>query len=315
MVATSIESLPNGRIRLTRRVSFDGTAQQIEGLYVGRPPLYVWQEGPEKAPNLQMWLAEDCLVFLDARREQCRVRLGGSPADYGREFVSIVQGPGSALLDEGPGRVRQRAVKAGVRYRHRDPDAYVRSATFDPDNLPVDVTTADLRTTWKRQDLPDRAAAVAAMPAMPDFRSWRLEVYEQERVHDSRTFEAAGHPRPDTAFAYRSGAMPRPQLHAIWGDGPERIRMSMGVPPARGHLPREAVRVTGETPDRPVIMASPTGADAVASRMAWLTQAQPDTIWPTLAAARERPEPLDTWKAEVFDRVLAKVGPDRLRSG
>ncbi len=257
-----------------------------------------------------MWLADDCLVFLDAKREQSRVRLGGSAADYGREFVSIVQGPGSALLAEGPQRVRQRPVKAGIRYRHRDPDAYVRSATFDPDNLPVDVTTADLRVTWKRLDLPDRDA----VPPMPDFRSWRLEVYEQETAHDPRMFDAASRPRPDQAFAYRSGSMPRPQLHATWGDGPERIRMSMGVPPARGYLAREAVRVSGET-DRPVIVASAsTQAGAVANRMAWLTEAQPETIWPTLAVARERPEPLDTWKAEVFDRVLAKIDPSRLTS-
>ena len=91
--------------------------------------------------------------------------------------------------------------------------------------------------------------------------------------------------------------------------------MSMGVPPARGHLAREVVRVSGETLDRPVIVASaPTHADAVAGRMAWLTEAQPEAIWPTLAAARDRPEPVDTWKAEVFARVLAKIDPDRFTS-
>ena len=94
MVGTGVEAFPAGRIQLSRRVTVDRVGRRIDGLFVGRPPLYLWQEGADDAPTLQMWLSEDCLVFLDVERAQCRVRLGGSPADYGREFVSIVQGPG-----------------------------------------------------------------------------------------------------------------------------------------------------------------------------------------------------------------------------
>ena len=86
-------------------------------------------------------------------------------ADYGREFASIVQGPGPHSSTRGRRRVRQGPVKAGIRFRHRDPRAYVRSATFDTDSLPVDLVTSDLRVTWKRVDLagPGRAAADAGL--------------------------------------------------------------------------------------------------------------------------------------------------------
>jgi hypothetical protein len=309
MVATSVEAFPDGRIRLSRRVTVDRTGDRIDGLFVGQPPLYLWQEGADDTPTLQMWLSDDCLVFLDVDRAQCRVRLGGSPAEYGREFASIVQGPGSALLDEGPETVRQGPVKAGIRFRHRDPRAYVRSATFDTDSLPVDLVTSDLRVSWKRLDLPD----LDVRPRMPDFRSWRVEVYEHEQQWDARQIAAAAGARPDEAFGYRSGAMPRPQLHAIWGEGPERVRMSMGVPVERGHLARETVRMAGDGIERPVIVAAAgTRAEAVAGRMSWLTSAQPRTIWPTLFAEAERPEPVDAWKARVFGRVLEKIDPDRL---
>jgi len=313
MVGTSLDSFPGGRIRLSRRMSVDGIGERIDGLFVGRPPFYLWQEGADEAPNLQMWLAEDCLVLLDIDRTQCRIRIGGASADYGREFASIVQGPGSALLDEAPERVRRRAVKAGIRYRHRDPRAYVRTATFDQDSLPVDVETSDLRVTWKRADLPD----LDVPPRMPDFRTWRLEVYEHEMQWDSRLVETAGRDRPDEAFLYRSGAMTRPQLHAIWGEGSERVRMSLGVPVERGHLAREAVRVSAVGGvDRPVIVTrTAIRAEAVADRISWLTNAQPRTIWPTLIAEAERPESIDAWKAGVFDRVLAKIDPNRLASG
>jgi hypothetical protein len=93
--------------------------------------------------------------------------------------------------------------------------------------------------------------------------------------------------------------------------------MSMGVPPARGHLQGEAVRASasGEALDRPVIVAStPAHAEAVANRMAWLTDVPPESIWPTLAAARERSEPVDTWKADVFERVRSKIDRNRLAS-
>ncbi len=273
MVATSVEAFPDGRIRLSRRVTVDRRGQRIDGLFVGRPPLYLWQEGADDAPTLQMWLADDCLVFLDEARAQCRVRLGGSPADYGRAFASIVQGPGSALLDAGPESVRQGPVKAGIRYHHRDPRAYVQSATFDTDSLPVDLTTSDFRVTWSRVDVPDSDA----QPRMPDFRSWRIEVYEHEPRSDARQpAAAAAGARPDEAFAYRSGAMPRPQLHAIWGAGPERVRMSMGVPVERGHLAREAVRAAGGGIEQPVIVTGiGTRAEAAAGRVSWLTSVQP----------------------------------------
>ena len=215
MVATSVDAFPDGHIRLSRRVTVERTRRRIDGLFVGRPPLYLWQEGADDAPTLQMWLSDDCLVFLDVDRAQCRVRLAGSPADYRREFASIVQGPGSALLDEGPENVRQGPVKAGIRYRHRDPRAYVQRGTFDTDSLPVDLVTSDLRVTWKRVDLPEPDA----QPRMPDFRTWRVELYEHEQRWDARQFAAAGRARPDEAFAYRSGAMPRPQPTRHLGPG------------------------------------------------------------------------------------------------
>jgi hypothetical protein len=312
MVASSVEAFPDRPVRLSRRVTVDRSGQRIDGLFVGRPPLYLWQEGADDAPTLQMWLGDDCLVFLDVERAQSRVRLGGSPADYGREFASIVQGPGSALLDAGPETVRQGPVKAGIRYRHRDPRAYVRSATFDTDSLPVDLVTSDLRVTWTRADLPD----LEVPPRLLDFRTWRLEVYEHEQPWDAQQIAAAGRDRPDEAFLYRSGAMARPQLHAIWGEGPERVRMSMGVPIERGHLARETVRSAGEDDAQPVIVtAAGTRAEAVAGRMSWLTSAHRQTIWPTLFAEAERPEPVDVWKASVFDRVRAKIDPNSLSSG
>ena len=208
-----------------------------------------------------------------------------------------------------PRRCARVPSRPALRYRHRDPRAYVRSATFDADSLPVDLVTSDLRATWKRVDLPDSDAP----PQMPDFRSWRVEVYEHEQQWDARQFAVAGGARPDDAFVYRSGAMVRPQLHAIWGDGPERVRMSMGVPVERGHLAREAVHMAGDGIDRPVIVTGAgTRAGAVAGRVSWLASAQPQTLWPTLFAAATRPEPVDTWKARVFDRVLEKIAPDRL---
>ena len=89
----------------------------------------------------------------------------------------------------------------------------------------------------------------------------------------------------------------------------------MGVPVERGHLASEAVSVAGDGVDRPVILAkAPMRPGAVADRVSWLTSVQPQTIWPTLFTETERSEPVDAWKARVFDRVLEKIDPDRLTS-
>ena len=46
MVGTGVEAFPAGRTRLSRRVTVDRVGRRIDGLFVGRPPLYLGRRAP-----------------------------------------------------------------------------------------------------------------------------------------------------------------------------------------------------------------------------------------------------------------------------